>query len=81
VAKAHGVKLAGVGTQLHLDVAQALAQSKLGKVHDTKLLGASQASRASVAAVALNGSRKAFSSNECHNLRKLVLADIHGKSS
>jgi hypothetical protein len=80
VAKAHGVKLAGVGTQRHLDVSQALAPSQLGKGHNAKLLGASQAAHARVAAVALNDSRKACPWNEFHDLRKQGLADIHGKS-
>ena len=80
VAKAHGVKFAGVGSQRHFDVAKALAPSQLGKGHGAKLLGASQAAYARVAAVALNDSRKACPWNEFHDLSKQGLADIHRKS-
>lgn len=79
LAKAHGVQLAGVGTQRFLDVAQALAPSQLGKGHDAKLLGASQAANARVAAVALNDSRKACPWNEFHDLSKQGLADTDSK--
>jgi hypothetical protein len=53
---------------------------QLGKGHNAKLLGASQAAHARVAALALNDSRKACPWNEFHDLRKQGLADIHGKS-
>ena len=79
VSKAHGVQLAGVGTQRYLDVAQALAPSQLGKGHDAKLLGARQTTHTRVATVAGNDSRKACPWHELHDLSKQGLADIHRK--
>ena len=76
----NGVQLAGVGAQRHFDVAKALAPGQLGKGHNAKLLGASQAANARVAAVALNDSRKACPWNEFHDMSKQGLADIHRKS-
>ena len=80
VAKSHCLKLARVGSKRHFDVAQALAPSQLGKSHDAKLLGASQASHARVAAIAGHDARKACAWNELHNVREQGLADIHRKS-
>jgi hypothetical protein len=80
VAKSHGVQLARVGSQRHFDVAQALAPSQLSKSHDAKLLRASQAPHARVAAIAGHDARKACPWNELHDLREQGLADIHRKS-
>jgi len=80
LAKSHGVKLARVGSKSHFDVSQALAPSQLGKSHDAKLLGATQAAHARVAAIASHDARKACPWNELHDLRKQGLADIHRKS-
>ncbi len=77
---ANGAKLARVGSQRQFGVAQALAPSQLGKSHDAKLLRASQAPHARVAAIARHYARKACPWNELHDLREQGLADIHRKS-
>ena len=79
VAKAHGVKLAGVGSQCDFDIAQAFAPSQVGKGHDAKLFGASQRAQARVATVALNDSRKTCPRNEFDDLCVKRLAYIHRK--
>lgn len=80
VAKSHGVQLARVGSKSHFDVSKTLAPSQLGKSHDAKLLRASQAAYARVAAIARHDARKACPWNELHDLREQGLADIHRKS-
>ena len=80
VAKSHGVQLARVGSKSHLDVSQTLSPSQLCKSHDAKLLRASQAPHARVAAIARHDARKACPWNELHDLREQGLADIHRKS-
>ena len=80
VAKSHGLQLARVGSKRHFDVAQALSPSQLGKSHDAKLLRASQAPHARIAAIAGHDARKACPWNELHDLSKQGLADIHRKS-
>lgn len=77
--KAHGVQVGCVGTQRNFYVAKALAPSQLGKGHDAKLFGASQAAHTQFATVVLNNARKASPWDELHDLRKQSLADIHRK--
>ena len=79
VAKSHGVQLARVGSKSHFDVSQALSPRQLCKSHNSKLLGASQAPHARVAAIAGHDSGKACPWNELHDLSKQGLADIHRK--
>ncbi len=80
VAKSHGVQLARVGSKRHFDVAQTLSPSQLSKSRDAKLLRASQAPHARVAAIARYDARKACPWSELHDLREQGLADIHRKS-
>ncbi len=80
VAKSHGVQLARLGSMRHLHVAQALSPSQLSKSNDAKLLRASQAPHAQVAAIAGHYARKAYSWIELQGLREQGLADIHRKS-
>jgi hypothetical protein len=79
VAKSHGVQLARVGSKSHFDVAQALAPSQLGKIHDSELLRASQAPHTRVAAIARHNSGTTCPWNELHDLSKQGLDDIHRK--
>ena len=79
VAKAHGIEFGGVGAQRHFYIAKAFAPSQLGKGHDAKLFGASQAAHTRVATVASHDSRKACPWDKLHDLRKQGLADIHRK--
>lgn len=79
VAKSHGVQLARVGSKSHFDVSQTLSPRQLCKSHDSKLLRASQAPHARIAAIARHDSGKACPWNELHDLSKQGLADIHRK--
>jgi hypothetical protein len=80
VAKFHGVQLAQVGSQGHFYVSEALAPSQLGKSHDPKLLGATQAAHTLIAAIERHDARKACPWDELHDLRKKGIADIHRES-
>ena len=80
VTQSHRIKFACIGAKRHFDIAQTLAPSQLRKCHDSKLLCASHASHAGVAAVAIHDSTKARPRHELHNLRKKRLADVHEKS-
>ena len=80
VAQAHRVKLARIGTERDLDIAQALAPSQLSKGHRTKLFGTAQSTHTRVARVSVDDASKAGPRNELHQLRKQCLARIHGAS-
>ena len=62
---------------LEPDTAQALWPSQLGKIHDAKLLRASQAPHARVVTIPGKDARKACPWNEPHDLREQGLADIN----
>ena len=77
LAQSHMVELRRLRRKTNFDVAQTLPVSELGKGHATKLLGATQSSRAVIATVARNDSMKGFPWQEVHDLRKQRLASVH----